>query len=134
VQLAGSDYGTVLRTQELRQARHDRGDVRIGQAVQHVTWDTGETALHGTVRGQGGSVYRTAAFFSLADGRRAEFEMGECTCPIEYNCKHVVALVLSVLELGSPGSARPESRRRPGENRWTLYWTSTDLPAAARRR
>jgi superfamily II DNA or RNA helicase len=78
------------------------------QAVQHVTWDAGETALHGTVRGQGGNVYRTAAFFSLADGRRAEFEMGECSCPIEFNCKHVVALVLSVLEPESPGSARPE--------------------------
>jgi len=78
------------------------------QAVQHVTWDAGETALHGTVRGQEGNVYQTAAFFSLADGRRAEFEMGECTCPLEFNCKHVVALILSVLEPGSPGPARPE--------------------------
>ena len=78
------------------------------QAVQHVTWDAGETALHGTVRGQDGNVYQTAAFFSLADGQPAEFEMGECTCPLEFNCKHVVALVLSVLEPGSPGSARPE--------------------------
>ena len=81
------------------------------QAVQHVTWDAEETALHGTVRGQGGNVYRTAAFFSLAGGRRAEFEMGECTCPIEFNCKHVVALVLSVLEPGSPGPAGPESQQ-----------------------
>jgi len=78
------------------------------QAVQHVTWDVGETALHGTVRGQKGNVYQTAAFFSLADGQPAEFEMGACTCPLERNCKHVVALVLSVLEPGSPGSARPE--------------------------
>ena len=35
--------------------------------------------------------------------------MGECSCPLEFNCKHVVALVLSVLEPGSPESARPES-------------------------
>ncbi|MGH3162032.1 MAG: SWIM zinc finger family protein, partial [Streptosporangiaceae bacterium] len=79
------------------------------QAVLHVTWDPQDTALRGTVRGQGGSVYQTAAFFSLADGRPAVFEMGECSCPLEFNCKHVVALVLSVLEPGSPGSARPES-------------------------
>ena len=79
------------------------------QAVQHVTWDAADTALHGTVRGQGGNVYQTAAFFSLADGQPAEFETGECSCPLEFNCKHVVALVLSVLEPGSPGSARPES-------------------------
>ena len=79
------------------------------QAVRHVTWDAEETALHGTVRGQGGNVYQTTAFFSLADERPAEFEMGECSCPLEFNCKHVVALVLSVLEPGPPGSARPES-------------------------
>ena len=79
------------------------------QAVQHVTWDAADTALHGTVRGQGGNVYQTAAFFSLADGQPAEFETGECSCPLEFNCKHVVALVLSVLEPGSPESARPES-------------------------
>jgi uncharacterized Zn finger protein len=78
------------------------------RAVQHVTRDAEETALHGRVRGQGGNVYQTAAFFSLADGRRAEFEMGECTCPLGFNCKHLVALVLSVLEPGSPGPARPE--------------------------
>ena len=75
------------------------------QAVLHVTWDPEETALRGMVRGQGGSVYQTAAFFSLAGGS-AEFEMGECSCPLEFNCKHVVALVLSVLEAGSPEPAR----------------------------
>ena len=77
------------------------------QAVLHVTWDPEDTALRGMVRGQGGSVYQTAAFFSLAAGRPAVFEMGECSCPLEFNCKHVVALVLSVLEPGSPESARP---------------------------
>ena len=81
------------------------------QAVQQATWDAAETALRGMVRGQGGNVYRTAAFFSLADGRPARFEMGECSCPIEFNCKHVVALVLSVLESESPGSVRPEKPR-----------------------
>ncbi len=79
------------------------------QAVLQVTWDPQDTALRGTVRGQGGNVYRTAAFFSVADERPAEFEMGECSCPLEFNCKHVVALVLSVLEPGSPESARPKS-------------------------
>jgi uncharacterized Zn finger protein len=31
------------------------------RAVQHVTRDAEETALHGTVRGQGGNVYQTAS-------------------------------------------------------------------------
>ena len=78
------------------------------QAVKHVTWDAEETALHGTVSGQGGHVYRTAAFFSLADGRHAAFEMGECSCPVEVNCKHVVALVLSVLETKPAEPGRPQ--------------------------
>ena len=83
------------------------------QAVLHVTWDPEDTVLRGMVRGQGGNVYQTAAFFSLADGQPAEFETGECSCPLEFNCKHVVALVLSVLAPGSPGTARPESPQPP---------------------
>ncbi len=79
------------------------------QAVLRVTWDPQDTALRGVVRGQDGNIYQTAAFFSLADGRPAQFEMGDCSCPLEYDCKHVVALVLSVLEPGPPGSARAES-------------------------
>jgi len=79
------------------------------QAVLQAAWDAEDTALRGMVRGQGGNVYQTAAFFSLADGRPAEFETGECSCPLEYNCKHVVALVLSMLEPGSPESAQPRS-------------------------
>ena len=74
------------------------------QAVLQATWDPEDTALRGMVRGQGGNVYQTAAFFSLADGRPAEFETGECSCPVEFNCKHVVALVLSALEPGHAGT------------------------------
>jgi superfamily II DNA or RNA helicase len=80
------------------------------QAVLETTWDAADTALRGLVRGQGGHVYQTAAYFSLAGGRPAEFETGECSCPLEYNCKHVVALVLSVLE---PGPAEPDRPPRP---------------------
>lgn len=79
------------------------------QAVLRVTWDPQDIALRGVVRGQGGNVYQTAAFFSLANGRPAQFEIGDCSCPLEYDCKHVVALVLSVLEPGPAGPARAES-------------------------
>ena len=60
------------------------------------------------VRGHGNNVYNTAAFFSLTPGRPAEFELGECSCPVGFNCKHVVALVLSALAPGAPGPARPQ--------------------------
>jgi superfamily II DNA or RNA helicase len=82
-------------------------------AVLHARWDPEDNALRGMVRGHGTSVYETAAFFSLADGLPAEFELGECSCPVEFSCKHVVALVLSALAPVSRGTARPESPRPP---------------------
>jgi hypothetical protein len=85
------------------------GEYARQQAVLQTTWDAEDTALRGMVRGQGGNVYQTAAFFSLADGRPAEFETSVCSCPLEFNCKHVVALVLSVLEPGSSEPGRPQT-------------------------
>jgi superfamily II DNA or RNA helicase len=78
-------------------------------AVSRVTWDAEDNALRGMVRGHGASVYEAAAFFSLSDGLHAEFEMGECGCPVEFSCKHVVALVLSALAPGSAGAVLPGS-------------------------
>jgi superfamily II DNA or RNA helicase len=78
-------------------------------AVLHATWDLEDDALRGTVRGHGSNVYQAAAFFSLPDGLPAKFEMGECNCPVEFNCKHVVALVLSAVPPGSGRPGRPES-------------------------
>jgi superfamily II DNA or RNA helicase len=79
------------------------------RAVLDSSWDHEETALRGLVRGHGSRIYSAAAFFSLAGGSRAEFELGECSCPVGFNCKHVVALVLSALAPGSPAAGRPQS-------------------------
>jgi superfamily II DNA or RNA helicase len=76
--------------------------------VLYAAWDTDGDALRGVVRGQENKVYNAAAFFSLTRGLPAEFELGECSCPVAFNCKHVVALVLSVLASGAPGPARAE--------------------------
>jgi superfamily II DNA or RNA helicase len=88
-----------------------QGYARQG-AVLHAAWDPGDDALRGMVRGHGASVYEVAAFFSLARGLPAEFEMGECSCPVGFSCKHVVALVLSAFIPASAGAARP-ARSRP---------------------
>ncbi|MGH3150832.1 MAG: SNF2-related protein [Streptosporangiaceae bacterium] len=77
--------------------------------VMFSNWNPDGDTLHGVVCGHENKVYNAAAFFSLTPRLPAKFEAGECSCPVEFNCKHVVALVLSVLEPGSPGSARPES-------------------------
>jgi superfamily II DNA or RNA helicase len=77
------------------------------QAVTHATWDPADSALRGVVLGQGSRVYEVAAFFSLPAGRPARFAMGECSCPVGYNCKHVVALVLSALTSDPPDPSGP---------------------------
>src|SRR5436190_6278119 len=69
-------------------------------AVLRARWDPEDDALREKVRGQSASVYETAAYFSLTAGLPAKFEMGECSCPVEFSCKHVVALVLSALAPG----------------------------------
>ncbi|HEY0718303.1 MAG TPA: DEAD/DEAH box helicase [Streptosporangiaceae bacterium] len=81
------------------------------QAVLHVTWDAGDSALRGMVQGQGGQVYRTAAFLTLPKGQPAKFDMGECSCPIAFNCKHVVALVMTAVGSGTIEPGRPAAPR-----------------------
>ena len=76
--------------------------------VLYAAWDPGGDVLRGVVRGHENKVYNAAAFFSLTRGLPAEFELGECSCPVAFNCQHVVALVLSVLAPGTPGPARVE--------------------------
>src|SRR6266705_7213333 len=65
------------------------------RAVVHAEWDSADHALRGLVRGSSGNFYATAAFFSLTGGLPPEFELGECSCPVGFNCKHAVALVLA---------------------------------------
>jgi hypothetical protein len=75
-------------------------------AVLRSEWDADDGVLRGAVRGHGGDIYSPAAYLSLGAGQSAKFEMGECDCPVEFNCKHVVALILSTL---APEPAEPQS-------------------------
>ena len=87
---------------------------RASGTVLYAAWDPEDDALRGMVRGQDNNVYQTAAFFSLTDGRPAEFELGECSCPVEFNCKHVVALVLSALASPAPPGRGPGAEPAAG--------------------
>jgi superfamily II DNA or RNA helicase len=78
-------------------------------AVLRSEWDADDCVLRGTVCGQGGAVYSPAAYLALGAGESAAFEMGECSCPVQFNCKHVVALILSALTPESAGAAGPDS-------------------------
>jgi superfamily II DNA or RNA helicase len=76
----------------------DRGtDYATRGAVLSVSWDRVETALHGAVRGRG-DVYETSVYFDLVDDEVVELAHGECTCPVGFNCKHVVAVVVAATQ------------------------------------
>ena len=85
---------------------YERGLQYVRQhAVVRALWKLSAGALAGTVRGQYGNVYTTTARFSCTDGVVHRFERGECSCPVRYNCKHVVALVLT-----ATGALRPDGK------------------------
>ena len=65
------------------------------RAVRDMRWEPAEGVLRGRVRGQGGNVYATTAHLSAE--ARPEFEWGDCSCPVAFNCKHVAALILTTL-------------------------------------
>ncbi len=80
-------------------------------AVIDFRWEPAQNSLHGTVQGNGDCYETSASFF--VDGPALEFELGVCSCPVGYNCKHVVALVLTALDTGRPRLTRSRGPRVP---------------------
>ncbi|HLH59123.1 MAG TPA: SNF2-related protein [Streptosporangiaceae bacterium] len=76
-------------------------------------WNPSAGALVGTVRGSYSSFYTTTARFISPDGEAQIFEHGECSCPVGFNCKHVVALTISAIDLGGPHGPGGRDGRRP---------------------
>ena len=114
------DLSTLSRAAGPSAYARGEGYARQG-AVSQIMWDGDDCALRGLVRGNASYPYETSVFFSLSDGRRAEFVMGDCSCPVGYNCKHVVALVLSALAPGSPGSPGSPGQARSPESQQAAW-------------
>ncbi len=98
--------------------------------VLYAAWDADGDTLRGVVRGHENNFYNAAAFFSPTPGRPAEFELGECSCPVAFNCKHVVALVLSVL---APGAPAPTRAQGPQPAAWEKSLDSVLSPGGSAR-
>ncbi|MGE5289803.1 MAG: SNF2-related protein [Micromonosporaceae bacterium] len=79
------------------------------RAVVRMWWDDSEGALHGNVRGRTGEFYTTTAYLSDADGDCLRFEEGHCSCPVGFDCKHVVALVLTAADASPAAPATRQS-------------------------
>ena len=99
----------------------DRGRAYARAArVAVVEWDPEDGTLTGSVAGNGG-LYETVAFFVGDSAGALEFEDGECTCPVGYNCKHVAALVIAATEAVSrspAGRSRRQRARRGSAPAW----------------
>jgi superfamily II DNA or RNA helicase len=78
---------------------YDRGVRYLREgAVTRMSWDRGCSELSGSVRGSAGSCYETVAYFHPAGSSVLEFDQGQCSCPVGFDCKHVVALVLAAAQ------------------------------------
>jgi hypothetical protein len=72
-----------------------RGEAYVRQGMVISTRQKGDL-IEGSVAGSANSRYRQA--IRLAAGQSGVVFQGDCSCPMSYNCKHVVAVLLDVLE------------------------------------
>ncbi|MHB1596776.1 MAG: SWIM zinc finger family protein, partial [Streptosporangiaceae bacterium] len=82
-----------------------------GAVIAH-SWAPSLDSMSGVVSGSRGAVYQTSASFMADDAGTMIFREGTCNCPVGHNCKHVVALVLT-MDM-DPDDDRPASPRQPG--------------------
>jgi superfamily II DNA or RNA helicase len=64
------------------------------RAVLAMEWDPADCVLEALVRGGHGTQYEVAVYFEHHGRHRLRYSFGECSCPVEMGCKHVVAAVL----------------------------------------
>ncbi len=66
-----------------------------GGAVRNQTWSPGGTHVVGEIQGGAPRPYVASVELTRSEARGLEDFRATCTCPVGYNCKHAVALVLA---------------------------------------
>jgi superfamily II DNA or RNA helicase len=81
--------------------------------VGHFELDAGSGTIEGRVRGSGGNSYRQTIMVTQG-GKSGPRISGSCSCPIGFNCKHVVA-VLAAFREAQPAAViiRNQAPREP---------------------
>ena len=97
---------------------YNRGDFYYRQGkVLHCQVESGGH-LYAEVSGSYGTTYFLSISMEFGWEGRLSYLDGDCTCPAEYNCKHVVAALLASLH-GSPNSSlKRELSPQPGVLEW----------------
>lgn len=104
---AGIDLAEVREAVGGKAFGRGRGYARGGRVLA-ADWDPEELMLTGKVVGT--ELYATTAYFG--DDGRLVFEGGDCACPVGFDCKHVAALAIAVVEGRVPVSA-PDGAAHP---------------------
>ncbi|GAA1873293.1 DEAD/DEAH box helicase [Myceligenerans crystallogenes] len=97
--------------------------------VEDWTWDFAALAITGVVAGNAPHPYETVIRYAVSSLGRFSVRDTECSCPVGAYCKHVVAVLLDVLEDdGGPGEAAASPRRAAWRG-WMQRVTSAPAPA-----
>ena len=91
-------------TREDIKRQFDPGTFARGEAYSRedrvVAIDVDGATIHGEVEGSGNKCY--AQRIRVTNGKRGVQFKGDCDCPMSYNCKHVVAVLLALLDRAAP--------------------------------
>ena len=107
ISYGGEDIAAAITAKSLHRARDywREGRVRKGDYVA-------PDRIEGQVEGSGGRLYAQTITLKAGAGGRT-FISGRCSCPMDYNCKHVGAVLLTAMR---PSADRSEG---PGANAGT---------------
>ena len=72
-----------------------------------------EWNIEGRVQGSGREVYDTSVTLEISDAGNVEFFSASCSCPVGYDCKHSVALVLKAGYKSSSVVVKKQTRDAP---------------------
>jgi superfamily II DNA or RNA helicase len=135
--MAAADEALLERL--VGQPTYDRGReyARHG-AVRRSTWSLGGTRVVGEVQGGARDPYYASVELIRGSNQRLVSFEASCTCPVGFNCKHAVALVLAGELDVSPGQQRRlvqsglrgEPAPGSGGNRGTRRSSGPAAPAA----
>jgi superfamily II DNA or RNA helicase len=136
--LSSADLAEVRKLVDPLTFARGREYARSG-AVLTTQWQDGQAAVFGQVQGSDRRPYTVIARLQRSrDGALTSFH-GSCTCPVNVDCKHAVALVLSALcsdQIGGPEepTSRAGSAVRPAPEFAAWEQTLGELLAVAAER
>jgi len=89
------------------------GYAREGMVID-LRWKSGK--IFAETEGSGGSTYRQS--IGMSEGRDGVHFEGSCSCPMSYNCKHVVAVLLTMFDQGQNAAPGTEATLSTATSLW----------------